>query len=65
MARMFNKLKEDYKNNSMNPKRIQIKKIWEDSETTKWIQRGFKQISEWKDRNYFKKKIKEIKKADK
>jgi hypothetical protein len=27
MARMFNKLKEDYKNNSMNPKRIQIKKI--------------------------------------
>jgi hypothetical protein len=45
----------------MNPKTIQIK-TWEDTEITKWTQRGFQQTLEWNQGNY-KKYINQIKQA--
>jgi hypothetical protein len=36
----------------MNPKRIRIKKNWEDIETTKWTQRGFQQALEQNQGNW-------------
>jgi hypothetical protein len=60
---MFKELKEDYRNNSMNPKRMQIKKNWENTELTKLKEDLSKHHNETKEIIFLKKEINERKKA--
>jgi hypothetical protein len=42
---------------SRNFKTPQTKKTWEDTETTKWTQRGLQQIPKWNKRDHLKRDI--------